>query len=45
MENDIIKVLSNKDRPNLSIIEINDILGYTTIEEYQRLEKKLKIIL
>ena len=42
MENDIIKVLSNKDKPNLSIIEINDILGYTTIEQYQKLDKKLK---
>lgn len=42
MEHDIIKVLSNKEKPNLSIIEINDILGYTTIEEYQKLEKKLK---
>jgi len=42
MENDIIRVLSNKEKPNLSIIEINDMLGYTTIEEYQELDKKLK---
>ena len=42
MENDIINILSNKERPNLSTIEINDLLGYTTIEEYQKLDKKLK---
>ena len=42
MEQDIIKLLDNKERPNLSIIEINDILGYTTIEEYQKLDKKLR---
>lgn len=42
MEQEIIKLLSNKETPNLSIIEINDILGYTTIEEYQKLDKKLK---
>ena len=42
MEQDIINLLSNKERPNLSIIEINDMLGYTTIEEYQELDKILK---
>ena len=42
METEIIKLLDNTNRPNLSIIEINDILGYTTIEEYQKLESTLR---
>ena len=42
METEIIKLLDNNDRPNLSIIEINDILGYTSIEDYQKLESTLK---
>ena len=42
METEIIKILDNNERPNLSIIEINDILGYTSIEEYQKLESTLR---
>ena len=42
MERDIIEVLSNLDRPAMGAIEINDALGFTTIEEYRALERKLE---
>lgn len=41
MELDIIEVLSNLDRPAMSAIEINDELGFTSIDDYKVLEKKL----
>ena len=42
MEQDIIDLLNNQDKPSLSIIEINDELGLTTIEEYKKLQKTLE---
>lgn len=42
MEQDIIEVLSNDDRPAMGAIEINDALGFTSIEDYKKLEKKLE---
>ena len=41
MEQDIIEVLSNEDRPAMSAIEINDALGFSSIEDYKKLECKL----
>lgn len=41
MEQDIIEILSDKDRPALSAIEINDALGFTSILEYKSLDSKL----
>lgn len=38
---DIIEVLDNQDKPAMSAIEINDKLGFTSIEEYKTLERKL----
>ena len=35
MEQDIINILSNEDKPALSAIEINDELGLTIIEDYK----------
>lgn len=42
MEQDIIEVLSNRDRPAMGVIEINDELGFSSLEQYQELEAKLK---
>lgn len=42
MEQDIIKILSNNDRPAMGAIEINDALGFTSIEDYKILEAKLE---
>ena len=42
LEHDIIDVLSNQDRPAMSAIEINDALGFTTIDDYKLLESKLE---
>lgn len=42
MEQDIIEILSNQDRPAMGAIEINDALGFTSIEDYKRLEHKLE---
>ena len=42
MEQDIINILNNQDKPSLSIIEINDELGLTTIEEYNELKNILE---
>ena len=42
LEQEIIEILDNLDRPAMSPIEINDKLGYTTIEDYKVLEKKLE---
>lgn len=42
MEHDIIEILSNQDKPAMSAIEINDALGFTSIEDYKVLEKKLE---
>ena len=41
MEDRIIEVLSDKECPAKSAIEINDELGYKEIEEYKKLEKTL----
>jgi len=42
MEEEIIKVLSDQNRQSLTITEINDALGLTTIEEYQKLQNTLE---
>lgn len=42
MEQDIIEILGNQDRPAMSAIEINDELGFTSIEDYKVLERKLE---
>ena len=42
MEQDIIDILSNQDRPSLTAIEINDKLGFTVIEDYKKLENTLE---
>ncbi len=41
MEQDIIEVLSDRDRPAMGAIEINDALGYSSLEQYKQLEEKL----
>ncbi|MCI6266029.1 MAG: ribonuclease R, partial [Erysipelotrichaceae bacterium] len=41
MEQDIIELLSNQDKPAMSEIEINDALGFTSIEDYKKLDQKL----
>lgn len=41
MEQDIIELLNNQDRPAMGAIEINDALGFTSIEDYKKLESKL----
>lgn len=41
LEQDIISVLDNQDKPAMSSIEINDKLGFSSIEDYKILEKKL----
>ena len=43
-EQDIIDVLSNLDRPAMSAIEINDALGFTTVEDYKDLEQMLEVM-
>ena len=42
MEEQIIELLSKKDGPAKSAIEINDELGFTSIEEYKKLESTLE---
>ena len=42
MEDRIIEILSDVDRPAKSAIEINDELGFTDIKEYKSLEKVLE---
>lgn len=37
MEQDIIEILNNQDKPALSAIEINDALGFTSIDDYKEL--------
>ena len=37
MEEEVISILSNPDRPAMSAIEINDMLGYSDIEDYKKL--------
>ena len=41
MEHEIINLLHTKKNTSLTSIEINDLLGYTDIEEYSELEKIL----
>ena len=42
MEDRIIEILSDVDKPAKSAIEINDELGFTDIKEYKKLEKILE---
>lgn len=42
LEQDITHVLSNQDKPAMSAIEINDALGFTSIDDYKILESKLE---
>lgn len=42
MEDNIIELLSEIDRPAKSAIELNDELGFTNIEEYKKLENTLE---
>ena len=42
MEDRIIEILGNVDKPAMSAIEINDILGYSNIEDYKKVEKTLE---
>ena len=42
MEQDIIDILNDQDKPSLSAIEINDELGFTMIEDYKKLETTLE---
>jgi len=41
MEQDIIEMLKEQERPAKSAIEINDLLGFTSIDDYKILDKKL----
>ena len=41
MEDKIIDILSDSNKPAKSAIEINDELGYTDIDDYRNLEKEL----
>ena len=41
MEDKIIEILSNPDKPAMSAIEINDKLGLTSIEDYKKVSKLL----
>ena len=41
MQEEIINILNNKDK-SYTITEINDLLGLTTIEEYQTLQNTLE---
>lgn len=42
MEQDIIDILSNPDKPAMGAIEINDALGFTAIDDYKMLVSKLE---
>jgi len=42
MEQNIIDILNNQDKPSLTSIEINDELGFTNIEDYKKLEETLE---
>ena len=42
LEQEIIEILSNLDKPAKSSIEINDELGLTSIADYKNLEKTLE---
>ena len=42
LEQEIINLLSNQDRPSMSSIEINDALGYKSIDDYKNLLEKLE---
>ena len=41
MEERIVEILSNSERPAMSAIEINDELGFLNIEDYKKLESTL----
>ena len=41
MEDKIIEILSNPDKPAMSAIEINDKLGLTSIEDYKKVSRLL----
>ena len=42
MEERIIEILSNPDKPAMSAIEINDKLGFTSIEDYKKVTTLLE---
>ena len=42
MEEEIIQLLSNQSRPSMSSIEINDALGYKSIDDYKKVMKILE---
>ena len=42
MEERIIEILSNQDKPAMSAIEINDKLGFTSIEDYKKVTTLLE---
>ena len=42
MKEEIIEILSNQDKPAQTAIEINDALGFKSIEEYKNLEETLE---
>ena len=42
LEQEILEILDNQDKPAKSSIEINDELGFTSIEDYKNLEKTLE---
>ena len=44
MEQNIIDLLSNQNKPSMSSIEINDALGYKSIEDYKELMKELETL-
>ena len=41
MKEEILNILSNPDKPAISAIEINDLLGFKSIDDYKMLEKTL----
>ncbi len=44
MEQDIVKVLSNQNKPSMGAIEINDALGLTSIDDYKKLIDELDLM-
>ena len=43
MREKIIELLSDKDKPAKSAIELNDELGFVNIDEYKELQKNFKL--
>ena len=42
MKEKIIEILSNPDKPAISAIDINDMLGFKSIDDYKMLERTLE---